>query len=91
MPSYADKLKDPRWQRKRLEILQREDFNCEACGSYSMYVPGLNPFWTIAESDHCRCRQRVQKLEAGIREVLPDLNCRMLEAYHEKLGRVLND
>ena len=60
------------------------------CGSYSMYVPGLNPFWTHAESDHCRCRQRVAKLEAGIREVLPDLNCRMFEAYHEQLSRVLN-
>lgn len=29
--SYGDLLKDPRWQRKRLEILQRDDFTCKTC------------------------------------------------------------
>lgn len=29
--AYAERLKDPRWQRRRLEILQRSDFSCEAC------------------------------------------------------------
>ena len=28
---YAQKLKDPRWQRKRLEALNRAEFRCEAC------------------------------------------------------------
>ncbi len=31
MGSYAFKLKDPRWQRKRLEILQRDNFTCQEC------------------------------------------------------------
>jgi 5-methylcytosine-specific restriction endonuclease McrA len=31
--TYAEQLKDPRWQRKRLEILSRADFTCEQCGS----------------------------------------------------------
>lgn len=30
---YQSKLKDPRWQRKRLEILQRDDFTCQHCYS----------------------------------------------------------
>ena len=30
--SYFEKLKDPRWQKKRLVILQRADFTCEWCG-----------------------------------------------------------
>lgn len=30
--SYAEQLKHPFWQRKRLEILQRSDFSCESCG-----------------------------------------------------------
>lgn len=31
MPNYAEKLKDPRWQKKRLEILQRDEFTCTIC------------------------------------------------------------
>lgn len=30
--SYYLKLKDPRWQKKRLEILQRDEFCCNYCG-----------------------------------------------------------
>jgi len=29
--TYADKLKDPRWQKKRLEILNQNDFICQLC------------------------------------------------------------
>lgn len=29
--SYSDKLSDPRWQRKRLEIYQRDNFTCTLC------------------------------------------------------------
>lgn len=29
---YYKKLKDPRWQKKRLEILKRDDFACKICG-----------------------------------------------------------
>jgi len=28
---YFEKLKDPRWQRKRLEILNRDEFYCQSC------------------------------------------------------------
>jgi hypothetical protein len=28
---YAEKLKDPRWQKKRLEILSRDEFTCQLC------------------------------------------------------------
>jgi hypothetical protein len=30
--TYKEKLRDPRWQRKRLEILSRDDFKCRLCG-----------------------------------------------------------
>lgn len=30
---YDNLLKDPRWQRRRLEIMQRDDFTCNHCGS----------------------------------------------------------
>jgi 5-methylcytosine-specific restriction endonuclease McrA len=31
MSKYQDKLRDPRWQRKRLEIMQRDGFRCVVC------------------------------------------------------------
>jgi hypothetical protein len=30
--TYSDKLKDPRWQKKRLEVFQRDGFKCTKCG-----------------------------------------------------------
>jgi hypothetical protein len=30
--SYAELLKDPRWQKKRLEIMERDEWTCQECG-----------------------------------------------------------
>lgn len=32
MTTYSEKLKNPKWQRKRLEILNRDNFTCCKCG-----------------------------------------------------------
>lgn len=29
--TYAEKLRDPRWQRKRLEVLDRDQYTCREC------------------------------------------------------------
>lgn len=29
---YSDKLKDPRWQKKRLGIMERDEWECQQCG-----------------------------------------------------------
>lgn len=31
--TYGEKLKSPKWQKKRLEILERDKFTCTNCGS----------------------------------------------------------
>lgn len=49
---YPDKLKDPRWQRKRLEIFQRDDWTCLSCMRkdktlhvhHILYIAGLEPW-----------------------------------------------
>ncbi|MFX0136941.1 MAG: HNH endonuclease [Candidatus Hodarchaeota archaeon] len=30
--NYSEKLKDPRWQEKRKEILKRDNYKCQHCG-----------------------------------------------------------
>lgn len=31
-PAYIEKLKDPRWQKMRLQILERDNWTCQDCG-----------------------------------------------------------
>lgn len=50
--SYSELLKDPRWQKKRLEILSRDNFQCKVCCStektlhvhHQYYIKSLNPW-----------------------------------------------
>lgn len=52
MKSYQDKLKDPRWQKKRLEILERDEWTCQRCYSqkdtlnvhHRKYLPNKDPW-----------------------------------------------
>lgn len=52
MSDYSEKLKHPNWQRKRLEILNRDGFKCRACGDteetlhvhHLFYVKGRDPW-----------------------------------------------
>lgn len=33
--TYSEKLRDPRWQRKRLEIMERDNWTCVHCNEKS--------------------------------------------------------
>lgn len=56
--TYAEKLKDPRWQKKRLEVLGRDNFTCLMCGDtetelhihHEYYPNSMNP-WDIDIDD----------------------------------------
>ena len=66
-PSYFNKLKDPRWQKRRLQVLQRDDFRCRLCADehstlhvhHLFYERGAEPWdaedaalLTLCESCH---------------------------------------
>jgi transcription elongation factor Elf1 len=65
--TYSEKLKSPKWQKKRLEILQRDNFNCRNCGDtesslhvhHIKYIANTDPWdydekylLTLCESCH---------------------------------------
>jgi hypothetical protein len=72
MKTYAEKLKDPRWQRKRLEIMERDEFKCRHCRSkektlnvhHKIYRKGKMPwdyedavFVTLCEQCHKKAEE----------------------------------
>jgi hypothetical protein len=54
---YYEKLKDPRWQKKRLEIFERDQFACRSCHCdfemlavhHVKYLPNTEP-WDYPDS-----------------------------------------
>ena len=50
--SYYEKLRDPRWQRKRLEVLERDGWACQLCDEntktlnvhHRLYEKGRDPW-----------------------------------------------
>lgn len=65
--SYSDKLKDPRWQRKRLEVFSRDNFTCTKCGDdkNTLHVHHLkysgNP-WDVSNESLITTCQRCHSL-----------------------------
>src|SRR6266576_1606054 len=79
--TYSDKLKDPRWQKRRLEILHRDNFECRKCESktttlhvhHKSYEKGTQP-WEYEDQDLitlCKdCHDEVTNLKNDIGRVL---------------------
>lgn len=77
MKTYAEKLKDPRWQRRRLEIMQRDGFKCTICRDsdnqlhihHKRYHKRTEP-WDYPDDDLCTlcedCHSKVSILKEWI-------------------------
>ncbi len=63
MKSYYEKLKDPRWQKKRLEIMERSGFCCDICHDknstlnvhHYYYIKNYNPWDYPDNALGCLC------------------------------------
>lgn len=61
--TYSELLKHPKWQKKRLEVMERSGFRCEICGSkektlhvhHAYYKKGNMPWEYPLGSLHCLC------------------------------------
>ena len=82
---YSEKLRDPRWQKKRLEILERDEWTCQNCFDsestlvvhHKKYIKGKEP-WdypnelliTLCENCHEFERDNRQEYESLLLENL---------------------
>lgn len=63
--SYAEKLRDPRWQKRRLAVLEHASFRCQICGSktrmlhvhHSYYLRNKEPWQYPAGSMIAVCEE----------------------------------
>lgn len=61
--TYYEKLKDPRWQKKRLEVMEKAEFRCSLCMDdtstlnvhHKEYFKGKEPWDYEAEQLVCLC------------------------------------
>ena len=95
--NYRALLRDPRWQRKRLEVMRRADFRCEDCGSerrtlnvHHERYDGLP--WEARDEDlACLCeschrrRHELQRIGLPSAEDI-DLETQIARAEHEMLN-----
>ncbi len=83
MSDYQELLRDPRWQKKRLEILQRDEWACQSCGDtestlvvhYLRYIPKTDPWdypddllLTLCEG----CHEQERKERTRVEQLLID-------------------
>jgi hypothetical protein len=63
MSSYFEKLRDPRWQKMRLEVMQTNEFCCEICGDststlnvhHKAYFKDRDPWEYLPQQLSCLC------------------------------------
>jgi hypothetical protein len=78
--SYSELLRDPRWQRKRLEIMERANWQCEACGDagttfnvhHKLYRKGAAP-WEYSSDELAALCENCHKAEHHAKETLNTL------------------
>jgi 5-methylcytosine-specific restriction endonuclease McrA len=79
--AYLERLRDPRWQRRRLDIFQRDAFTCQKCGDekstlhvhHWRYLFGRDP-WEYSDEDLVTLCQSCHEQETNFhREVLKKL------------------
>lgn len=79
--TYYEKLRDPRWQRKRLEIMERDGFACRSCLSktdtlnvhHGFYDRGVDPWDYPGESLITLCEQCHEDTESAKRALLSEV------------------
>ncbi len=86
--TYKEKLLDPRWQKRRLQILQRDKWRCTWCGNKNLTLhvhhfsyPKGKEIWEVDDSvlttlcELCHSINHNKKIPESIKELLGYLYC----------------
>lgn len=87
--TYFEKLKNPKWQKKRLEFLEEHDFTCQVCGDnetelhvhHTNYKKGFEPWEYTSDELMCLCKdchEDWHKVHEEIKSVLASHSLRWL-------------
>jgi len=95
--SYKNEIKHPLWQRKRLEIMQRDNFECQICKSkenslnvhHIYYLPNTK-IWeydnegltTICEKCHSKITFDLAKISGIISFKIIQKNIDVIQLYN---------
>lgn len=96
MTAYWELLKDPRWQRLRLEVMERAGFRCEDCADHrktlnvhhSYYLKNRAPWEYPSESLVCLCEDCHVVAERQLAEIKQSYALRCKDAREMVLGFV---
>lgn len=91
--TYAEKLTDPRWQRKRLEIFQRDKFRCRCCGHedrtlcvhHRWYLNGADPWDYDNEALLTLCEDCHEAVKHNCEQAKSDLDFMFLLSVLQRL------
>lgn len=103
--SYAEKLKDPRWQQLRLRVLERDEWKCRDCGDseselqvhHSHYGKNREPWeadpnWigTYCWPCHVRRQQREQSAKDVFGTLLARLYIESFSRLEDRINEMIN-
>lgn len=98
--SYKEDLLNPKWQKKRLEIFERDEWTCQFCGSkkktlavhHKKYLKGKKP-WQYPKRlliTACEPCHTILGKKTLIRENLAKLELKITEKFNSKLSREID-
>lgn len=102
MTTYSEKLKDPRWQKKRLRILERDKWTCQHCNDtestlhvhHGYYEWGIEP-WEYPDRflhTYCKgCHELIGDAHKTARRCLGQLDTDQLSAVLFVLAAFVED
>lgn len=76
---YKEQIKTPKWQKRRLEIMQRDDFTCQICGAkdktlhvhHTTYIQGRS-IWEYPDKMLITLCEDCHEIEHKLNTFIPD-------------------